>query len=197
MLPFVMLAYNSSVYESTWVTPAIAICGYRWTCRLGTCRCKKPKGCGIHLENLRAHRPCARAREGQYGNAAAMAECRYDRHANESFFRQNDCVWLAVPRRRKLYRSWERPYMIIGTTAETQPETDLSEVAPPGSSNITRLRRNVHHIVQLNHQTTWRCTNVFQGHQTAGTYLVLHTETESVLIVNNTLDRISDQDSVF
>ncbi|KRX51280.1 hypothetical protein T09_1076 [Trichinella sp. T9] len=49
-------------------------CGYRWTCRLGTRRCKKPKGCGIHPEKLRTHRPCARAREGPPVNAAAMTE---------------------------------------------------------------------------------------------------------------------------
>ncbi|KRX55170.1 hypothetical protein T06_4272 [Trichinella sp. T6] len=45
--------------------------------------------------------------------------------------------------------------------------------------------------------SSWSLRSVLSHHQTAGTYLVLHTEIESVLIVNNTLDRISEQDSAF
>ncbi|KRY08996.1 hypothetical protein T12_4476 [Trichinella patagoniensis] len=40
-------------------------------------------------------------------------KCLYDCHANETRFCLNCSVWLAMPRRRKLDRDWEGPYLIV------------------------------------------------------------------------------------
>ncbi|KRX55529.1 hypothetical protein T09_9577 [Trichinella sp. T9] len=81
-----MLAYNSSVYEITGVTPAIAMFGrelrlpeYIWKNRERIDR--------VH-ELVRDH----------LKTQQRLQKCLHDRHANETHIRQNDRVWLAVPR---------------------------------------------------------------------------------------------------
>ncbi|KRZ83169.1 hypothetical protein T08_11901 [Trichinella sp. T8] len=40
-------------------------------------------------------------------------KCLYDCHANETRFCLNYSVWLAMPRRQKLDRDWEGPYLTV------------------------------------------------------------------------------------
>ncbi|KRZ66321.1 hypothetical protein T10_376 [Trichinella papuae] len=40
-------------------------------------------------------------------------KCLHDRHVNETRFRLNDRVWLAMPKRGKLDRGWEGPHRLV------------------------------------------------------------------------------------
>ncbi|KRY34787.1 Retrovirus-related Pol polyprotein from transposon [Trichinella spiralis] len=118
MLPFVMLACNSSVHESTGVTPAIAM-----FCRelrlplyvqIGNPPEQETQGLPeyIRVTRERIDRVHELVRD-HLKTQQRRQKCLYDRHANETRFCLNDSVGLAVPRRQKLDRDWEGPYLIV------------------------------------------------------------------------------------
>ncbi|KRZ48049.1 Transposon Ty3-G Gag-Pol polyprotein [Trichinella nativa] len=118
MLPFVMLAYNSSVHESTGVTPAIAMLGRELRLPLDVQIGNPPGGEAQGLPDYiretreRIDRVHELARD-HLKTQQRRQKYLHDRHAKESRFCPNDRVWLAMPRRGKLDRGWEGPYRVV------------------------------------------------------------------------------------
>ncbi|KRZ83358.1 Retrovirus-related Pol polyprotein from transposon [Trichinella sp. T8] len=120
MLSFAMLAYNSSVNESTGVTPAIAMFGrelqlppdiqMEWPQRKDTETLpnyirQTRERIGIVHEQMRRQLTLQQRRQ----------KSLYDRKATQGTFRVKDLVWLAIPRGGKLHPCWEGPYEIVQT----------------------------------------------------------------------------------
>ncbi|KRY42383.1 Retrovirus-related Pol polyprotein from transposon [Trichinella spiralis] len=118
MLPFVMLAYNSSVHESTGVTPAIAMLGRELRLpldvQIGNPPGREAQGLPDYIRGTRERidRVHELARD-HLKTQQRRQKCLHDRHAKESRFCPNDRVWLAMPRRGKLDRGWEGPYHVV------------------------------------------------------------------------------------
>ncbi|KRY07937.1 hypothetical protein T12_6045 [Trichinella patagoniensis] len=91
-----MLAYNSSVYESTGLTPAIAMFGRELRLPLDVQIENPPEQEAQGLPEYidRVHELVRDHLKTQQ----RLQKCLHDRHANEMHIRQNDRVWLAVPR---------------------------------------------------------------------------------------------------
>ncbi|KRY09713.1 hypothetical protein T12_14276 [Trichinella patagoniensis] len=113
-----MLAYNSSVHESTGVTPAIAMLGRELRLPLDVQIGNPP---GREAQGLPDYIRETRERIDRVHDLAKdhlktrqrRQKCLHDRHAKESRFCPNDRVWLAMPRRGKLDRGWEGPYRVV------------------------------------------------------------------------------------
>ncbi|KRY47380.1 Retrovirus-related Pol polyprotein from transposon [Trichinella britovi] len=118
MLPFVMLAYNSSVHESTGVTPAIAMLGRELRLpldvQIGNPPGREAQGLPDYIRETRERidRVHELARD-HLKTQQRRQKYLHDRHAKESRFCPNDRVWLAMPRRGKLDRGWEGPYRVV------------------------------------------------------------------------------------
>ncbi|KRY26557.1 hypothetical protein T01_9825 [Trichinella spiralis] len=118
MLPFVMLAHNSSVHESMGVTPVIALFGRELRLllymQIGNPPEQETEGLPeyIRVTRERIDRVHELVRD-HLKTQQCRQKCLYDRHANETRFCLNDSVGLAVPRRQKLDRDWEGPYLIV------------------------------------------------------------------------------------
>ncbi|KRZ61603.1 hypothetical protein T02_9897 [Trichinella nativa] len=92
-----MLAYNSSVYESTGVTPAIAMFGRELRLPLDV-QIENPPEQEAHGLPEYIDRVHELVRD-HLKTQQRLQKCLHDRHANETHIRQNVRVWLAVPRR--------------------------------------------------------------------------------------------------
>ncbi|KRY42307.1 Retrovirus-related Pol polyprotein from transposon opus [Trichinella spiralis] len=97
MLPFVMLAYNSSVHESTGVTPAIAMFGRELGLPLDVQIENPPEqetqGLPEYIRKTRER--IDRVYElvmDHLKTQQRLQKCLYDRHANETHFSKNDRV---------------------------------------------------------------------------------------------------------
>ncbi|KRX63101.1 Retrovirus-related Pol polyprotein from transposon [Trichinella sp. T9] len=120
MLSFAMLAYNSSVNESTGVTPAIAMFGrelqlpldiqMEWPQR------KDTETLPNYIRQTReridiVHEQMRRQLTVQQRRQKSL----YDRKATQGTFRVMDLVWLAILREGKLHPCWEGPCEIVQT----------------------------------------------------------------------------------
>ncbi|KRX33801.1 Retrovirus-related Pol polyprotein from transposon [Trichinella murrelli] len=120
MLFFAMLAYNSSVNESTGVTPAIAMFGrelqlpldiqMEWPQR------KDTETLPNYIRQTReridiVHEQMRRQLTVQQRRQKSL----YDRKATQGTFRVMDLVWLAILREGKLHPCWEGPCEIVQT----------------------------------------------------------------------------------
>lgn len=121
-IPLFLLAYRSSVHETTGKTPSSVVFGRELRLpsdiMFGT-----PEDNHVQLEDY-LHHLSDRLKEvhnfvRQKGQLASdRMKTRYDRRANEFGFKNGDKVWFYNPIRRKgrnpkLQKSWEGPYTII------------------------------------------------------------------------------------
>ncbi|KRX69775.1 Retrovirus-related Pol polyprotein from transposon [Trichinella sp. T6] len=118
MLPFVMLAYNSSVHESPGITPAIAMLGRESRLLLDVQIVNSPGrealGLPDYIRETRERIDLVHelARD-HLKTQQRLQKYLHDRYAKESRFSLNDRMWLAMPRRGKLNHKWERPYQVV------------------------------------------------------------------------------------
>ncbi|KAL1230199.1 Retrovirus-related Pol polyprotein from transposon [Trichinella pseudospiralis] len=120
MLSFVMLAYNSSVNESTGVTPAMAMFGRELQLPLDIQMGSPQRNDTETLPNyIRQTRERINIVHEQMRRQLNLQQRRqkslYDRKATQGTFRVKDLVWLAIPRGGKLHPCWEGPYEIVQT----------------------------------------------------------------------------------
>ncbi|KRY45588.1 Retrovirus-related Pol polyprotein from transposon [Trichinella britovi] len=120
MLSFAMLAYNSSVNESTGVTPAMAMFGRELQLpldiQMGSPQRKDMETLPNYIRQTRerigiVHEQMRRQLKVQQRRQKSL----YDRKATQGTFRVKDLVWLAIPRGVKLHPCWEGPYEIVQT----------------------------------------------------------------------------------
>ncbi|KRY46567.1 Transposon Tf2-9 polyprotein [Trichinella britovi] len=118
MLPFVMLAYNSSVHQRTGIEnpPGREAQGLPDYIRETRERIDR-----VH-ELWRDHLKTQQRRQ----------KYLHDRHAKESRFCPNDRVWLAMLRRGKLDRGWEGPYRVV----ERYHTRDITEQPDVGDRSV-------------------------------------------------------------
>ncbi|KRX72651.1 Transposon Tf2-8 polyprotein [Trichinella sp. T6] len=102
MLSFAMLAYNSSVNESTDADGVAA-------------EERHGNAAELHPTNERAHWHVHEQMRRQLKVQQRRQKSLYDRKATQGTFRVKDLVWLAIPRRVKLHPCWEGPYGIVQT----------------------------------------------------------------------------------
>ncbi|KRZ03458.1 Transposon Ty3-G Gag-Pol polyprotein [Trichinella pseudospiralis] len=120
MLSFVMLAYNSSVNESTGVTPAMAMFGRELQLPLDIQMGSPQRNDTETLPNyIRQTRERINIVHEQMRRQLNLQQRRqkslYDRKATQGTFRVKDLVWLAIPRGGRLHPCWEGPYEIVQT----------------------------------------------------------------------------------
>ncbi|KRZ81489.1 Retrovirus-related Pol polyprotein from transposon [Trichinella sp. T8] len=120
MLSFIMLAYNSSVNESTGVTPAIAMFGRELQLpldiQMGSLQRNDRETLPNYIWQTReridiVHEQMRRQLKVQQRQQKSL----YDRKATQGTFCVNDLVWLAIRRGEKLHPCLEGPYEIVQT----------------------------------------------------------------------------------
>ena len=120
-LPYFLLAYRSSIHESTRQTPARVMFGHelRLPCDLEFGAVPdKPLPVEEYVENLaeKLHH-IHNSVQDHLRIASDRMKARYDVRANDAAFNEGDAVWFYNPRRRKgkspkLQASWEGPYFV-------------------------------------------------------------------------------------
>ncbi|KRY26311.1 hypothetical protein T01_13290 [Trichinella spiralis] len=148
---------DDACYRHVWRRAAATVGRAHWE----PAGARNPKDAGIHAENLRAHRPCARAPEGPPVNAAASTEVPLDLGWEEPYM-----IMYVMGSQTFRVRHQEQKCRSLVEHSDRMKRYYTREFAGERSFRGGTTRQQEHHPFAAEH------------HQTAGTYLVLHAKTQ-------------------
>ena len=151
-IPFLLMAYRSSIHESTKQTPACLMFGREVKFPIDLLYCRPPEPVlpstvDDYVSNLRGKleeiHEFARIRMRV---ASDRMKLRYDVGTTKAVFSEGDAVWLYNPKRRKgvspkLTCDWEGPYVVLKRINELLYRVRKSANAKPRVVHRNRLWR--------------------------------------------------------
>ncbi|KFD60666.1 hypothetical protein M514_27175 [Trichuris suis] len=117
MLPWATFAYNTSIHETTGITPFLALFGREARLPIDL-QYDLPSNdhspsVTIYVQELRKKLQDVHASVRQHaGMRQQQQKNYYDRRCHGNSFQQGDRVWLAVPRKGKISPRWDGPFVI-------------------------------------------------------------------------------------
>ena len=145
-LPYVMMAYRSSIQESTKCSPNLLMLGREINLPVDLMfqRRSSPSNpiCPIeYVEWVKAASQEAYEYVQDYLKPAAVRQKRlYDRGKMTPLFEPGDWVWRKLPLRDKIGMNWHGPYMILKKVCEVSYLIQLSEKPRKFSVHVDHLK---------------------------------------------------------
>ena len=146
-LPYLVMAYRSTIQESTGCTPNLLMLGRETNLPVdlmyGVPQSEEMPSCAVeYVEWVKeASKEAFEIARTNMQKAAIRQEKSYNRRRGKPEFAINDWVWRFIPAREKLAKEWHGPYLIIKKVGEVNYQIQLGPQAHPLVVHVDQLKK--------------------------------------------------------